>query len=367
MHLTPSKLLAAIFLCLIAGGIYWATLNWTDWMIYITSQQKELHSLLSEHMTKVAQHPETYGLALISLSFAYGVFHAIGPGHGKAVIMTYVGTQGASVKKGAALSFAAALLQSIVAIILVSVIGQMLQFTFGEVQTMGEQLTQVGYALVMSLGLYILLKSGNKLRKAVGNSNSNAHSHHEHHDHSHPHEHHAHVHQHDHDGHEHHSHHEHHGHSHHHDHTHEHSHDHAHNHEHGAGCGCNHAIEVKDDSTWLQNLTLVFSMGLRPCSGALIVLTYAYLVNAYGFGIVATLAMGLGTGISIALIAAGTVFARGFFERLLNASESSSTAMFNHLGLYLQIAGGALLIAFGWGLLSVTLTPVAEHPLLLGR
>ncbi|MCH2158492.1 MAG: hypothetical protein MK096_06915 [Oleiphilaceae bacterium] len=342
MHLTPSKLLAAIFLCLIAGGIYWATLNWTDWMIYITSQQKELHSMLSEHMSNVAQHPETYGLALISLSFSYGVFHAIGPGHGKAVIMTYVGTQGASVKKGAALSFAAALLQSIVAIILVSVIGQMLQFTFGEVQTMGEQLTQVGYALVMSLGLYILLKSGNKLRKVVSISHSSAHSHHEHHDHAHPHDHHSHAHQH-----EHHSHHEHYA--------------------HDACCGCNHAIEVKDDSTWLQNLTLVFSMGLRPCSGALIVLTYAYLVNAYGFGIVATLAMGLGTGISIALIAAGTVFARGFFERLLNASESSSTAVFSHFGLYLQIAGGALLIAFGWGLLSVTLTPVAEHPLLLGR
>lgn len=343
MHLTlPLKAALVVLVSGLAGLVYWATLNWSSWMIYITSQQKALHGKLSEHMANVASEPSVYGVALITISFLYGVFHAVGPGHGKAVIMTYVGTQGATVKKGAALSFAAAMLQALVAIVLVSLIGQVFQFSFSEVNTMGEQLTLVGYALVISLGAFILIKAGRKLLALMRPSQSTAHSH----EHSHIH----------HDNHDHHHHHHHH-----HD---DHQHDLAH--QHGEGCGCSHTVEVKEDASWLQNLTLVFSMGLRPCSGALIVLTYAYLVDAYEFGVLATFAMGFGTGISIALIAAGTVFARGFFEKLIESPSSNSTSMLANAGLYLQIAGGVLLIIFGWGLLAAALPSAADHPLMLG-
>ena len=330
----PIKAFMAVVAVGLAGLIYWATLNWTNWMVYITSQQKELHGKLSEHMANVASEPAVYGSALITLSFLYGVFHAIGPGHGKAVIMTYVGTQGATVKKGAALSFAAAMLQALVAVVLVSVIGQVLQFSFAEVNSMGEQLTLVGYGLVISLGVFILFKAGRKLIASLRNTPQQ-------HDHTHDQ---SHVHSHDHSN----------------------NHSHEHEHEHSEGCGCSHTVEVKDDANWLQNLTLVFSMGLRPCSGALIVLTYAFLVDAYEFGVLATFAMGFGTGISIALIAAGTVYARSFFERLIESPSSGSATMLANTGLYLQIAGGMLLIVFGWGLLSAALPSAAEHPLMLG-
>lgn len=334
MHLTfPLKAILVGLLTGLAGLVYWATLNWSSWMIYITSQQKALHGKLSEHMANVASEPSVYGVALITISFLYGVFHAVGPGHGKAVIMTYVGTQGATVKKGAALSFAAAMLQALVAIVLVSLIGQVFQFSFSEVNTMGEQLTLVGYALVVSLGVFIFIKAGRKLLAVIRPSQSAAHSH------AHSHDHHHHHHEH---------------------------HEHDHSHQHGEGCGCSHTVEVKEDANWLQNLTLVFSMGLRPCSGALIVLTYAYLVDAYEFGVLATFAMGFGTGISIALIAAGTVFARSFFEKLIESPSSSSKSMLANAGLYLQIAGGVLLIVFGWGLISAALPSAADHPLMLG-
>lgn len=336
MHLkTTLKTLSITAIVGLAALVYWATLNWTSWMVYITRQQKELHGKLSEHMANVASEPEVYGVALITLSFLYGVFHAVGPGHGKAVIMTYVGTQGASVKKGAALSFAAALLQALVAVLLVSVIGQLLEFSFAEVNSMGEQLTLVGYGLIISLGVFILIKASRKLLTVLRSKPTAApHSHHEH--------------------------------SHEHSHGHAHDHHHTEDHDHGAGCGCSHTVEVKDDANWLQNLTLVFSMGLRPCSGALIVLTYAYLVDAFTFGVLATFAMGFGTGISIAAIAAGTVFARSFFERMVESPTSNSAAMFANTGLYLQVAGGVLLIIFGWGLLSTALQTATDHPLMLG-
>lgn len=333
----PVKTIMAAIAISLVGLIYWATLNWTNWMVYITGQQKELHGKLSEHMANVASEPAIYGTALITLSFLYGVFHAIGPGHGKAVIMTYVGTQGATVKKGAALSFAAAMLQALVAVVLVSVIGQVLQFSFAEVNSMGEQLTLVGYGLVISLGVFILFKAGRKLaaslrKKPQPHGHSHGHDQNIHHSHSHEHP----------------------------------KHTHAHDHQHSEACGCSHTVEVKDNANWLQNLTLVFSMGLRPCSGALIVLTYAFLVDAYEFGVLATFAMGFGTGISIALIAAGTVFARSFFERLIESPSSSSATLLANAGLYLQIAGGVLLIVFGWGLFSAALPSTAEHPLMLG-
>jgi ABC-type nickel/cobalt efflux system permease component RcnA len=349
MHLTlPLKAMLVALLTALAAMVYWATFNWSSWMIYITSQQKELHGKLSEHMANVASQPEVYGVALITLSFLYGVFHAVGPGHGKAVIMTYVGTQGATVKKGAALSFAAAMLQALVAVVLVSIIGQVLKFSFAEVNSMGEQLTLVGYALVISLGTFILFKAGRKLVRSLrAMPDTDHHEHAHHHEHHHHHEH---AHQHTDEEHK--------------EHSHAHAHDHSH--QHGEGCGCSHTVEVKEDANWLQNLTLVFSMGLRPCSGALIVLTYAYLVDAYEFGVLATFAMGFGTGISIALIAAGTVFARSFFERLIESPSSNSASLLANAGLYLQIAGGVLLIIFGWGLLSAALQTAAEHPLMLG-
>jgi len=319
-------------------------------MVAITSQQKVLHVMLSKHMADVAKDPSVYGLSLIGLSFVYGVFHAIGPGHGKAVIMTYVGTQEATAKKGAALSFAAALLQAIVAIILVSVIGRVLELSFSQVKTLGEQLTLVGYGLVMSLGLFIFVKAVLVLIKAK----KKAHTHEPHHSHEHEHEH-EHEHHHDHHDHSHHSHNDHS----HHDHTH---------HEHGAHCGCSHSVAPEDlsnDAPWYQHLTLIFSMGLRPCSGALIVLTYAYLVNAFTFGIIATIAMGVGTGISIAAIAVGTVFARSFFERLASSGNGSDLHGAMHgIGLYLRLAGGFLLLVFGWGLMNAALQAPVAHPLL---
>ena len=58
---------------------------------------------------------------LIGLSFAYGVFHAAGPGHGKAVISSYMIANETALKRGMVISFLSALLQGVAAILLVVV------------------------------------------------------------------------------------------------------------------------------------------------------------------------------------------------------------------------------------------------------
>ena len=58
---------------------------------------------------------------LLAISFAYGIFHAAGPGHGKAVISSYLVANQETARRGIVLSFASALLQALVAVALVAV------------------------------------------------------------------------------------------------------------------------------------------------------------------------------------------------------------------------------------------------------
>ena len=59
---------------------------------------------------------------MIGLSFAYGVFHAAGPGHGKAVISSYMLANEVALRRGIMLSFVSAFLQAATAIILMGIV-----------------------------------------------------------------------------------------------------------------------------------------------------------------------------------------------------------------------------------------------------
>ena len=58
---------------------------------------------------------------LIGVSFIYGIFHAAGPGHGKAVISSYLVANEETWRRGVMLSFASALLQAVTAVVIVTV------------------------------------------------------------------------------------------------------------------------------------------------------------------------------------------------------------------------------------------------------
>jgi nickel/cobalt exporter len=57
----------------------------------------------------------------MGISFVYGIFHAAGPGHGKAVISSYLVANEETWRRGVTLSFASALLQAITAVLIVAV------------------------------------------------------------------------------------------------------------------------------------------------------------------------------------------------------------------------------------------------------
>lgn len=79
----------------------------TQTILYIQAEQQRLHRALAGAIrTLKAEGSVTAAWALISLSFLYGVFHAAGPGHGKAVLSTYLVTQPTALKKSLALAAA---------------------------------------------------------------------------------------------------------------------------------------------------------------------------------------------------------------------------------------------------------------------
>src|SRR3954469_4915306 len=66
---------------------------------------------------------------LLGVSFLYGIFHAAGPGHGKAVISSYVVANDETWKRGVVLAFLSAMVQAAAAVALVGVVAALLGAT----------------------------------------------------------------------------------------------------------------------------------------------------------------------------------------------------------------------------------------------
>lgn len=299
--------------------------QWAMLILWIVEAQQSFHSVLSGHIASFQENPVYYGSLLVGFSLAYGVFHAAGPGHGKAVLITYLSTQPENVKQGLRISFIAALIQSIVAIVLVSVVSIFLNQTFRQTNALGTQVELASYILVILLGVYL---AGRAILGFV-RSKQHAHSHNHHHVHDHQQE-----------------------------LAHDHSHNHTHEH-HECDDQCNHSYAPQEQLSVWQSASVAFSMGLRPCSGAVVVLIYANLVGVYWIGIVSTLMMGLGTGLTVAMLGWLSVVARRYLQKTVSTEHAH-----NHLFEQgLSLVGGVVLMVLGWSLIETTRQVVQGHPL----
>ena len=300
---------------------------------------------------------------LIVLSFAYGIFHAAGPGHGKAVISSYMLANETLLRRGVVLSFVSAFMQAFSAIVLVGAAYLVLRGTAVSMTDATRFMEVASYALIALFGAWLLgIKLGIGNRKAASLSAAavearHHHAHHDHDHHHHDHDHHSHDHTCGHDHHHDHGHthaehaHEHrHGHDHdhahaHHDHDHDHDH---HGHAHGEvcpSCGHSHAPDpemLKGPMDWRAAWAAVVAVGLRPCSGALIVLTFALLNGIYVGGILSVFAMALGTAITVSALATLAVTAKNVALRV-----SGSGVMSARMHRAIELGGASLVMILG--------------------
>lgn len=331
----------------------------SGFLTWVNLRQQQFYHALADAIKAMRQDGSKLWL-LIGLSFVYGIFHAAGPGHGKAVISSYMLANEVALRRGILLSFISAFLQAITAIVVMLLAYFVLRGTSISMTDTAWFLEIASYAFVTLFGAWLLWrKLGPSVKRLFGGapaySLSAAHAHacgHTHGGHSHA----RFGHAHDHSAHDHHDHGDH-GHDHHdhagHDH---HSHDH---HHHGPGqvcesCGHSHAPDPSllagDRFDWRSAWTAVAAVGIRPCSGALIVLSFAFLNGLWAGGILSVLAMAVGTAITVSLLATLAVTAKDWAVMLAGDGRFG-----NRVHSAIEIGGAALVFFFGLVLLTASI------------
>ena len=307
--------------------------------LWLMERQRELTTAMTSAVRRLQGADFWTAAAQLGIiSFLYGVFHAAGPGHGKFVISSYALANARTLRRGIAVSFMAAFLQAVSAIVLVTILAVVLRATSLEMRVAENWLEAASWGLIALLGAWLLWGRVRLLLPAVGGGSATVHEHlhearsahgrahgHGHgHDHSHGHGHaHGHDHGHRHD----------HGHHHHHDHAHGHAHAHRHDqplhhhhqHDHAGSDGscstCGHAhapspSQLEGQWSWRQAWSLAFAVGIRPCTGAIVVLVFSLGIGLFAAGVFATFAMAVGTAITVSALATLAVTSRDLAARL---------------------------------------------------
>jgi len=271
--------------------------------MFVYEQQRGFSRSLSQSVVDLRQSSTGATWTLVSLGFVYGIFHAAGPGHGKMVISAYLLANERVVKKGILLAFMSAFMQAISAVVLVGTAIWLINATGRKINSFVGTLEQTSYALICLVGLYMIWHAFS--------------------------------------GH-------HHGHGHHNDgHQHDHSHEHGH---------IPTAAQVQKVKSWKQAASIIFAVGVRPCSGAVLVMIFANTLGLIAAGIMATFAMALGTAITVAALAVLTLASKNIALRLFGETSVRIQWVFK----ILSVAGACTIFLIGAALLWGSLTAPAR-------
>jgi nickel/cobalt exporter len=305
-----------ITLSLLIGGAYMLWLYWPMMMIQSIKWQHIVNDELSNLLYEAKQNPLTATAPLLGLSFLYGALHSIGPGHGKVIVSTFLATHPSKVKHSLVLTILSSLMQALVAIILVSALVFIFDNSMRQVNATADDFIKISFLIVAGLGALLSFRS---LRKLYQPSQHKQNIHHEH--------------------------------EHHHEHSHEHSHE--HNHSEGQCCGHQHvatAEQINNATTWQAYAAIIMSIGMRPCTGAIMVLLFSNMIGIYWLGIVSTILMSVGTAISTSTIALLTLSGKKIISQYLG-HDQHKLSKGNSL---LQLIGGILLMLIGLLLFSTS-------------
>jgi nickel/cobalt exporter len=283
--------------------------------VWVYTQQRKFHHQLLGYLQEIRSGGGAFvGWALIGASFLYGVFHAAGPGHGKTVMSGYLLSQNETVRRGVILSVAAAFCQGLVAILIVYGLVGLAGLLPRDTQTAVNWSERASFALVAVLGAMLIFRAARRLYRRR-RSATNVYAHHHHHDHA-----------------------------------------------HGDEACCDHvhgptAEQVEKASDFRTAAAVVLSIGIRPCTGAVIVLVFASATDLNWAGLAAVLAMSAGTAVTVSGLAAAVVGMRNAAWRLPFLSGRGAGA----LGDAVVAAGGIAILWIGVSLLMASMRPA--HPL----
>ncbi|MGE0005437.1 MAG: nickel/cobalt transporter [Parvibaculaceae bacterium] len=289
-----------------ADGSIQVTPFWEDPVLWLRDEQQAFYSSMRGALRGAAsEKPLAAAWTLAVIAFTYGVLHAAGPGHGKAVISAWLLATESELRRGVLIAFMASIIQALTAILAVSILLYLVASAAAAVRDVGSILESTSFAMIAGLGLYLIWSA---LRAHAG-VHAPVHAATGHH--------------------------------------HRGIVDSAHaGHEHGCGCGHSHVPEARQVTgawSWAKALSLAFAVGIRPCTGAFLVLLFAYSVGLYWAGIAATFVMALGTFLTVAAIAAIAVHSRKLALRL----SSGRHEWLDRIAFFLRMGGGIAITCFG--------------------
>lgn len=281
--------------------------------MWLLVKQEEAHTALKSSIQRMkTEDPWSAVLLLAGISLLYGVLHAAGPGHGKAVISSYVLADGRTVRRGVALSFLAAGVQALSAVAVVGILIVALSWTGVQRQAMEAWLETASWALVALIGAWLIY---HQLRGALAPAHAHAAGHgqaagHGHHHHG--------------------------------------SHHHGHHHHHGDDCEvCAHLpapSQLQGDWSWRRALSIAFAVGIRPCTGAIVVLVFAIGQGLWWAGLLSTLLMAVGTAAAVSALAACAV---GFREASTRIAGRGSSRWGERVQLAAGLGGAGVVLILG--------------------
>lgn len=126
-------------------------------ILWINEQQRNFYLAMTNAL-RAMREDSWQAWGLISLSFIYGIFHAAGPGHGKAVISSYMIANETALRRGIMLSFVSSMLQAVVAIAIVGLAWLVLRGTGISMNQTARYMEIASFALVLFFGLWLLVR-----------------------------------------------------------------------------------------------------------------------------------------------------------------------------------------------------------------
>lgn len=240
--------------------------------------------------------------ALLGLCFAYGFFHAAGPGHGKILIGGYGVAARVSALRLSGLALASSLAQALSAVLLVYAGVFVFDLTRQHMVGLAEELmAPVSYGAIALVGVWLALRGARRLRAVAARR--------------HPHEP---------DG-------------------------------SCATCGHHHGptlAEAEAVTGWRDTVALIGAVAIRPCTGAIFLLILTWRMGLDLAGLLGVLAMGLGTAsVTLAVALASVTLREGALARL---SRAEGNGVARALPM-LEIGAGVMIAALSLQLLRTAL------------
>lgn len=282
--------------------------------VWVLTQQRDFHRLLVGKLRDLSKDRGNWALMwpLIAASFLYGVFHAAGPGHGKAVVSGYLLSHRQTLRRGIVIATVAAFVQGFVAIFIVYGLVKLAGLVPRDAQGAVLWSERASFALVIALGAYLMVRALSSIlrrhhasRVAVGGG-------------------------------------------------------HAHGHD-DADCGHAHMptpADIERATDLKTAIAVILSIGARPCTGAVFLLIFANVASMHGAGVAATMAMSAGTALSVSTLAAFAVTMRAQLARLSWFSAARAAVVSD----LVAVTGGFVIVALGISLLSAAVS--YSHPII---